>query len=148
MRNSMNYLTGATWYWIFIGIFNHTGIWCCAVTSVFGLHYSITTSGPHVIYAIIFARWCHCARLCDTWLLGSHESTPNGVCMTFRWFSCFTTAAHRFIHRIRHVAPLCTVMWRISWPKCAYWCHLANTTECICNWILICKPNIQVTAQH
>jgi len=71
------------------------GIWCCAVTSVFGLHYSITTSGPHVIYAVVFARWRHSARLCDTWFLGSHESTPTGVCITFWRFSCFRTAVHR-----------------------------------------------------
>ena len=36
-----------------------------------------------VIYAIIFARWRPYSRLCDTWFLGSHESTPNGVCITF-----------------------------------------------------------------
>ena len=93
-----------------IGIFNRTGIWCCAVTSVFGLHYSITTSGPLVIYAIVFARWRHCARLCDTWFLGSHESTPNGVCITFWRFSCFTTAVRKLsivFARWHHCGPPC-----------------------------------------
>ena len=95
-----------------IGIFNRTGIWCCAVTSVFGLHYSITTSGPHVIYAIVFATWRHCARLCDTWFLGSHESTPNGVCITSWRFSCFTTAVHKL--------SIVFAWWHHCAPPCKY----------------------------
>ena len=42
-----------------VGIFNRIGIWCCPVTSVFGLHYSITTSGPRVIYAVV-SFWVLC----------------------------------------------------------------------------------------
>ena len=72
-------------------ISNRTGIWCCAVTAVFGFHYSITTFGHHVTYAIVFARWRQYARLG----LGSYESTPNGVCITLWWFSCFTTATRK-----------------------------------------------------
>jgi len=59
------------------------------------VQFSKWTSGPRVIYTIVFATWRQCARLCDTWFLGSHESTPNGVCITLWWFNCFTTAASR-----------------------------------------------------
>ena len=71
------------------------------------VQFSKWTSGPHVIYAIVFATWRQCARLCDTWFLGSHESTPNGVCITFY---CFTTAASRLsivFARWHHCAPPC-----------------------------------------
>ena len=60
---------------------------CCWV---FGLQIRIQLH-IHSIHSVVFARWRQYARLG----LGSHESTPNGVCITFWWFCCFTTAARR-----------------------------------------------------
>ena len=48
------------------------------------VQFSKWTSGPHVIYAIVFATWRQCARLCDTYgslgLTSLHPTASASLC--------------------------------------------------------------------